>query len=147
MPHFPTLAFEEITHRFRESRMREEMHAARQRRIKAPQPFVLTTRTRLEALQPALDAVLDSRVVADVEMQELEILEASPIAAVQHARLFEAETPRDQFLALVRQLESDVALEVGAHQLEEFRREILPAPVKLLDGRQVDAIHRGEERI
>src|ERR1700683_2208055 len=92
---FPTLAFKKIANRFCESRMREEVHAARERGVESAQPFVFAARARLEAGQSALDAVLDAGVVADVEMQEFEILEASPIASVQDAGFFKAEASRD----------------------------------------------------
>src|SRR5271170_855233 len=128
MPHFAALAFEEIAHRLGKTGMREEMHAVRQCRIEASQPFIFAARARLEACQSALDAMLDSRVVADVKVQELEILEASPVAAIQDAGFFEAKTSRHQLFALVGELEGDVALEVGAHQLEKLGREILAAP-------------------
>src|SRR5271166_736331 len=119
MLHLVALALEEVAHRFRKPRMREVMHAPRDGRVEAAQPFVFAARARLEARQPALDAMFDARVVAHVEVQELVILETSPIAPVKHARFFEAETSRYDLLSLVREFERDVALEVGAHQLEK----------------------------
>src|SRR5579864_4878338 len=114
MLHLVTLALEEIAHRLREARMREEMHAAGDRRIEAAQPFVFAARTGLEARHPALDAMFDAGVIADVEVQELVILETSPIAAIEDPGFLQTETSGDEFLAFVCELEGDVALEVGA---------------------------------
>src|SRR5690242_10781115 len=40
-----------------------------------------------------------------------------------------------------------MALELLAHQLEKFRGQVLPAPVEFLDSREIEAVHRREQRV
>ena len=63
------------------SLVRNEMRRARQSRYKSPRHLVLALRARLEALQLVLDAILDSLVVAGLEMQAVVIAAGPPVAA------------------------------------------------------------------
>ena len=63
------------------------MHAARERGSK-PRSHLYSPPARFEARDSVVDAMFDGRVVADVEVQELQVLEASPVAPVEHAGLF-----------------------------------------------------------
>ena len=127
--------------------MRQVMHAAGKGGVEAAQPFVLAAGAGLEALHAALDRVIDRGVIADVEMQELEFLEGAPVTAVEDAGLFEIEGSGDQFRPAISADEAEIALEVIAHQVEELAREVLPAPVKFLEGREVYFVHRAEQRV
>src|SRR5690349_16326316 len=138
------LARKKISHRLAQSRMPKIVHAPRQRRIEPSQPFVLAARARLEAPNPALDTMLDRRVVAHVEMQELQLFEASPITPVEHPGLLEVDGPRDQLAVPPCANKTHVPLEVFADHLKELARQILPSPIELLDGRQVNLVHRRE---
>src|SRR6266852_2587857 len=141
------LARKKIPHRLAQSRMPKVVHAPRQGGIEPAQPFVFATRTRLEAPNPALDTMLDRRVIAYVEMQELQLLEASPVTPVEHPRLLEVDGSRDQLAVPPCPDKTHVTLEVFADHLEELARQILPPPVELLDGRQVNPVHRREQRV
>ena len=123
------------------------MDTARQCRVEAAQPFVFAAGAGLVTLDAVQDRVLDSRVVADVEVQEALLAEASPVAAVHHVRLGQIDRARDQLASRVRADENHVALERPADQIEKIRREIAPAPVKLFDRRAIDLVHLGEHLV
>src|SRR5580692_1211550 len=63
------------------SLVRNEMRRARQSRYKSARHLVLALRARLEALQLVLDAILDSLVVAGLEMQAMVVAAGAPVAA------------------------------------------------------------------
>ncbi len=65
------------------SRVGDEMRRARQSRNESSRHLVLALRSRLEALQLLLDAILDALVVAGLEMQAVIVAAGAPVAAVQ----------------------------------------------------------------
>ena len=88
-------AREEVGDRAAQSVVRNIVGAMRQRGVEAAQPLVFAAGARLEARDSVGDAMLDGRVVADVEVQVLQVLEASPVTPVEHARLLQVEGPGD----------------------------------------------------
>ena len=76
----------------------EPMHAAGLFGIEATKPFELAARTGLEALQSGVDTMLDGCVIADVEVQEADILMGAPITAIESTGLLHIEGPCQQLL-------------------------------------------------
>ena len=76
------------------------MGAARGVGIEAPKLLVIPPRAGFEALQPGLDAVLDGRVVADVEVQVPQVSCRPPITAVENIPLGHVEGASDGLVAL-----------------------------------------------
>lgn len=64
-------------------------------RFKTTLDFVLALSTGVEALQAVFDAVFDALVVAGFEVQELEFLQAAPVAAVEFGVVAQAERGGD----------------------------------------------------
>src|SRR5271170_5506958 len=91
--------------------------------------------------------MLDGRVVADVEVQVLQVFEASPVTSVEHARLLQVEGPGHQLAAAIRAYQTDVALEALAHLCEELARQVAAAPVEFFDRGKIEIEHRAENCI
>ena len=74
-----------------------------QRGVEAAQPLVLAAGARFEARDSVGDAMFDGRVVTDVEVQVLQVLEASPVTPVEHAGLLQVEGPGHELAPAVAQ--------------------------------------------
>src|SRR6188474_2783080 len=79
------LAAQEILHRAREPRVGEPVRRGPLDRQQAAEDLVLALRAAFEHLQPAGDRILDSLVVAALEMQQRHMLERAPVAPVKGA--------------------------------------------------------------
>src|SRR5262245_6518357 len=99
------------------------MRAVSQGRLKPAHQLVLASRARLEAPPPMPDALVNRMIQADVEVQERMLLEASPVAAVEHVggRQIECSSNQPTFPARLHQLHP--VAELLQHALEERRRE------------------------
>src|SRR5208282_6559931 len=106
--------------------------------VETTQPFVFAARARLEALQPVDDRVLDSGVIAHVEVQKPDLAKASPVASIQHAGLFQADRAGHDFPPIACRDKPQVTLELLAEQIEKFLVQVLAAPIELLDSREID---------
>src|SRR5207247_7952794 len=73
--HRAPLLDEELPHRRGQARVAEPVHARGRGRVEAAPELELAARARLEAPEPVRDAVLDARVVADVEVEVAEQME------------------------------------------------------------------------
>src|SRR5215813_13379146 len=91
--------------------------------------------------------MLDARVVADLEVQEADLAEASPVPPVQHTGLFEADCSGDDLASIAGRDKSQVTLEVPPKQGEKLLRQILAPPVQLLDSGQVNLEHGRKHRV
>src|SRR6266446_7623562 len=89
------LAEQKIGDSLAQAGVADEVHTAGESRVEAPQPFVFAAGTGLEALDAVDDAVLDRRVVADIEMQERKVLEASPVTSVENSGLLQVNRAGD----------------------------------------------------
>src|SRR5271170_4780222 len=83
MIHAARLAPRKVANSRRKTRVCDEMRRARQGRDESPRHLVLALRARLEALQLVFDAILDSLVVAGLEMQAVVVAAGAPVAAEQ----------------------------------------------------------------
>ena len=119
----------------------EVVHADRRLRVEAAQPLEIPTRARLEADQPAVDAVADRRVITHVEVQMALLAHDAPVAAVQHAALLHVEGAGDDLAVLTREHEAQIALEALRQQVEERRQQVLAAPVQVVHRRLVQVEH------
>src|SRR5216683_5953632 len=141
------LAREEVADRAAQAVVRDIVGAMRERGIEAAQPLVFTAGAGLEARDSIGDAMLDRGVVADVEVQILQVFKTSPVTPVEHARPLQVEGPGDQLAPTIRANQADVALEALAHLGKELARQITAAPVEFLDRGEVEIEHRAEDRV
>src|SRR5436190_143094 len=89
--HGAPLLDEEAPDRLREARVAEPVQARGRGRVEAAPELELAARARLEAPEPVRDAVLDARVVADVEMEVAERALGVPVAGGERDALCEVE--------------------------------------------------------
>ena len=113
---------EEIGHGGGEAGVRQVVHAVRERGVEAAPVLVVAAGAGLEAGEAALDAVLDTLVVADREVQIAHLAKASPVAAVEDAGLLHVDGAGDDLAALPRGDEAEVALPALAQLVEEAAR-------------------------
>ena len=99
-----------------EFRIDDVVHAGRRLRLQAAKLLEAAARTRLEPPKPLLDAALDRRVVATVEMEKRRFLERAPVGPgvkswilnfIYHSQL-----------SLFRNSESTIMSVMGRIQLE-----------------------------
>src|SRR5271154_6955105 len=119
---FTALARQEVRDRLAQASMRQEVHAARDRRIEAAQPFIFTARAGLKPCNPVVDTMLDRGIIADIEVQELHLLERAPITPVENARPLQIDCSRHQFVAAKGADEAQVAFEIAPRQVEKLLR-------------------------
>src|SRR5208282_4142506 len=136
------LAREEVANRAAEALVRDVVRAVRERGIEAAQPLVFAAGARLEARDSVGDAMLDRRVVADVEVQVLQVFKTSPVASIEHARFLQVEGPGHQLAPAIGADQADVAPEALAHLGEELACQVTAAPVEFLDRGEVEIEHR-----
>ena len=115
--------------------------------VEAAQLLVVAARTRLEAGEAVLDALLDAGVVADVEVQEPELAEGAPVAAVEGVTLLNVDSTGHDLLALLRDDEAHAVAEALRQKLEEPLVQVLPAPRIAADRLEVDPVHGAELRL
>src|SRR5581483_5963736 len=104
------------------------VHARGRLGVEAAEPLELAARAGLEALDAAPDAVLDRGVVADVEVEEADLLVRPPVAAVEHPALLHVERAGKEVLPAARGEEAEVVAEALAQEVEEPLRQV-PAAV------------------
>ena len=78
------------------------MNARRVLRVEPAQLFEAAPGAGLKALEPHLNGMLDSRVVADVEMKERNLFEGAPVAAVHGDVIADIECAGDDFAIALR---------------------------------------------
>src|SRR5439155_9073876 len=93
--HRAPLLDEKLPHRRGQARVAEPVHALGRGRVEAAPELELATRARLEAPDPVRDAVLDARVVADIEVEVAERTLGAPVAAVERVALGDVEGAGD----------------------------------------------------
>src|SRR5207244_6620975 len=101
--HRAPLLDEELPHRRREARLAEPVQARGRGRVEAAPELELAARARLEAPEPVRDAVLDARVVADVEVEVAARALGAAVAAVERDAPREVEGGGDHLAVLARQ--------------------------------------------
>src|SRR4029453_16524312 len=101
----------------------------------------------LEAAQPPHDAVLDRRVVADVEVQVAERLQRSPVAAVEHAILLHVERARDPPARAPGQDAAHAIPPALPEDLEDALVEVALSPRIRVDRVAVQPVDDGDERL
>src|SRR5437870_2357840 len=138
---------EKLPHRRGEARVAEPVHALGRGRVEAAPELELAARARLEAPEPVCDAVLDARVVADVEVEVAERALGAPVAAVERVALGDVEGAGDHLAILARDHEHEARAQPLARQREEALVQVLLAPGELLDGAAVEVEHAREERV
>src|SRR2546426_5298294 len=139
-------AAEEGTHRVRQPAIDDEVHALGGARLEAAELLELTSRPGLEATELGGDAVLDGRVVADVEVEVAERTHRTPVATVEGVALLHVERAGDHLASLARHDQAEPVTQALSGQLEEAAVEGLLPPKEPLDGRLVDLEHPRHER-
>src|SRR5260370_11785617 len=91
-----SLALRKVANGGRETRIDDVVHGMGERRNETSRHLVLSLRSRLEALQPVFNAVLDPLVVAGLEVQAVKIAACSPISAEQGVLSHEENGHRDR---------------------------------------------------
>src|SRR5262245_21408965 len=104
-----------------------------QRGLEPPYELVLSTRARLEDLEPVADALANAVVVADVEVEEREVDEAAPVPSVETVPLRDVERPGDDLVAAPRNDPREAGGESLGHELEEALVQVPPTPDELVD--------------
>ena len=97
----------------------------------------LAAGTGLEAIDAGGDAVLDSGVVADLEMEMAHLAKRAPVATVEGAGLLHVDGSRNDLALLACDDEAQVALPPLAQELEELPIQILLPPVQRRDRRLI----------
>ncbi len=98
------------------------MGAVGRHRQVAALDLVLALRAGLDAREPVLDGKVDGAVIADLEMQEREIAEAAPVAAIERVAADEVERAGDIAPALAAPSPAPPARAMPlAQQVEEAR--------------------------
>src|SRR4026207_1412646 len=95
------------------------------RRLEAARHFVLALRAGFEALQALLDTVLDSLVIARLEMQAVKLGRGAPIASVERVAAAEEDRGRNRRALQLGELHDDCAGECCRDRAEELRIEIV----------------------
>src|SRR5205085_12088859 len=90
---------------------------------------------------------LDRRVVADVEVQEADLLERPPIAPVENVAFAHVERAGDDVTPAARDDEAEALPPALAEELEESLVQVLAAPIELVDRRVIEAKHDGQELV
>src|SRR3984893_12476145 len=93
--------------------------------------FVLSLRAWLEPLQLLVDAILNSLVVASLEMQAVKVAPGSPITAVQRLGTHKEHGHRDRLRTDARHLEHECRRHRRADTLEKIQVEIRLMPVTM----------------
>src|SRR6185369_743844 len=117
---------DEALDRGAQARLAHPVHARRRLGVEAAQPLELAARAGLEARQAGPDAVLDRRVVADVGVEEAELLVRAPVAAVEDTALLHVEGAGEDLAAAARDQEAEVLPKALAEELEEALRQVAP---------------------
>src|SRR5579883_1348692 len=135
------LARQEIRHRPRETGIAYPMRAVGRCRHVAALDLVLALRARLDALQAMRDGEVDRAVVASLEMQEGEIAQTSPVAAIKRIAAEEIERAGDVAAALACHHQHHALGKARAEEVEEAPRQIGRAPFAI-GGRAIEAKKR-----
>src|SRR5438094_3572434 len=131
----------------REARVAEPVHARGRGRVEAAPELELAARARLEPPEPARDAVLDPRVVADVEVEMADRALGAPVAAVERVALGDVEGAGDHTAVLPRDDEHEARAHALARQREEALVQVLLPPGELRDRAAVEPEHAREEPV
>src|SRR5437016_10450462 len=131
----------------REARVAEPVHARGRGRVEAAPELELAARARLEPPEPARDAVLDPRVVADVEVEMADRALGAPVAAVERVALGDVEGAGDHTAVLPRDDEHEARTHALARQREEALVQVLLPPGELRDRVAVEPEHAREEPV
>src|ERR1043165_721906 len=110
------------------------------RRLEAARHLVLALRARLEAPQTLLDTVLDSLVIARLEMQAVELRRCAPVAAVERVATAKEDRGRDRRALHLGELYDDRAGQRRRNRAEEFGIEIVLMPAHF-EGARREAEH------
>ena len=78
----------------------------------------------LEGLLASLDAVVDTLVIASLEMQRVVVTVAAPVTAVQRRVALVEDSRRDRTLVLLGKYDEDVIRQGGADTFEEGLVEV-----------------------
>ena len=106
--------------------------------------FELAARARFEAGDSFAQAVVDGGVVAEIEVQVAQFLEAAPVAAVEDVAFAHGEGAGNDLPVTARDEEGEAVLPALAQEIEESV-EVLASPVQFVDGRFVEPKHRAEQ--
>jgi hypothetical protein len=87
---------QELSHAAIEPRVSQRMRRVTDHRFEPTQQLVLTLSAGLEQGQTQLDAALDAGVVRGLEVQELDVLVAAPVASVEPVLGLEEQRARDR---------------------------------------------------
>src|SRR5258706_9366339 len=107
----------------------------------------VASRAGLEAANRFLQAVFDRRVVTDVEVQEADLLEGAPVAAIEYVALANIERAGDDVASAPSEHQAKTVLPATSQQIEERGIQIPTAPIKLVNGRPVEAEHQRQELV
>src|SRR5271169_5434632 len=118
------LASGEIANGRGKSLVGDEMRRTRQSRHESTRYLVFALRTRLEALQIVVDAILNSLVVAGLEMQAVVVAAGAPVAAEQGVVAHEKNRHGDRFAADTRHLQHELIRHRSADAFEEIQSQI-----------------------
>src|SRR6188768_1400649 len=139
-------SFQELTHRARQMTILKAMRAEGKGRLETARELVLAARPRLEQREPALDAVLNAAIKADVEVHERALLERTPIATVEGLLTEQIESAGERCARPALPSHHHVQL-LGhglAHLFEERAIQVLLAVEELLHRRAIkieDEVH------
>src|SRR6185369_12685408 len=108
-----------------ETRIRDPVRRPGLRRLKTPRHFVLALRAGLEALQTLLDTVLDSLVIARLEMQAMKLRRGAPVAAIERVAAAKEDRSRNRRAFQLGKLHYDGARQLRRDGAKEFSIEIV----------------------
>src|SRR4029453_10832639 len=126
--HRGALPLEEILHRAGEAGVADPVRAPGLHRQIAALDLVLALRPGLHALEAMGDGIVDRLVVAGLEMQEAEVAEAAPVAAIECRAAAQIERAGHRPAVLLRHHQHDLVGHAGANRLEEAAGQVGSAP-------------------
>ena len=101
--------------------------------------LVFALRAGFDGAQVVGDGEVDGAVIAEFEVQEGEVSQAAPVAAVQRVGAAQVERAGDKFAVVFGEHEDDAVPEAFGEEGEERLREVGAAPFAI-DGAFVEAV-------
>src|SRR5688572_28873033 len=109
------------------------MHAGGVLGIETTKLLEASTGADFEPLQARVDAMLDGRVITDIEMEKRLILDGAPVSSVHGRMISDIKSSGDNLAVAFGQHQTNMARKISMQLVEELLREILAAVIKSID--------------
>ena len=113
--------------------MAKMVHAVGEARLEPAELLEIAARARLETVNPGTDTMIDGGIVANVEVQIAQLLERSPVPAIEDPIFLDVERTRDDPPLIRCGDKTQVALESVGEVFEKRLVEVELSPIQLFD--------------